>query len=277
MIARQLPRGAYYGRLVLERRVARFLITESVFPPKATLPVHSHRQPYLTLTIRGGYAEKYGLRSRDCGPGTGIFHPRGEAHSQEFGAAASLLLRVAFEPEWLECLGDSRSRADRSFMLEGGEPAHVARRIRQELEAPDDITPLMLEGLVCQLLGTALRTGDIPSSARRRVLEAEDILKTSGTRPPAISALATMLGVSPATLSRDFRSLHHCSIGEYSRRLRIKVAVEHMRANDCTLAEIATAVGFCDQSHFNRVFRSVVGQNPSSYRRKLRKEPLIQN
>jgi AraC family transcriptional regulator len=272
MVARRLPRDAYYGRLVLQRRVARFLITESVFAPKATLPMHSHRQPYLTLTIRGGYAETYGLlRSRYCGPGAGIFHPDGEAHSQEFGATASVLLRVAFEPEWLECLGERRSRTDRSFMLDGGEPVHVARRIRQELAAPDDISPLMLEGLVCQLLGTALRTAEIASSARRRVREAEEILKASGTRPPGLSALATMLGASPATLSRDFRSLHHCSMGEYSRRLRIATALEYMRATESTLAEIATAVGFCDQSHFNRVFRSVVGQSPSSYRRNLRK------
>lgn len=39
-----------------------------------------------------------------------------------------------------------------------------------------------------------------------------------------------------------------------------------------SLAEIAYLTGFSDQSHFNRIFKSHTGKNPSVYRKNLEKQ-----
>jgi AraC family transcriptional regulator len=54
------------------------------------------------------------------------------------------------------------------------------------------------------------------------------------------------------------------------RRLRVEAACGQLAEGDRTLAEIAQEAGFCDQSHFHRVFRRQVGMTPAAFRRASR-------
>ncbi|MGJ7519755.1 helix-turn-helix domain-containing protein [Variovorax sp. LT1P1] len=47
-------------------------------------------------------------------------------------------------------------------------------------------------------------------------------------------------------------------------------ARELLRASDLPLAEVATACGFADQSHFTRVFSRAEGAPPGHWRRTFR-------
>jgi AraC-like DNA-binding protein len=40
-----------------------------------------------------------------------------------------------------------------------------------------------------------------------------------------------------------------------------------IRAGDLTLADIAAAVGFCDQAHFTRAFKAQHGVTPAAFRK----------
>jgi len=46
----------------------------------------------------------------------------------------------------------------------------------------------------------------------------------------------------------------------------VQRSLELLAETKLALAEIATASGFADQSHFCRRFRDIVGVTPSSYR-----------
>ena len=81
--------------------------------------------------------------------------------------------------------------------------------------------------------------------------------------------LAEEVGVHPSHLARELRRTYGVSVGELVRRRRIEYALERLRSNDASLAEIAVDCGFTDQSHLTRSFRRVVGSTPGEYRRRI--------
>ena len=70
----------------------------------------------------------------------------------------------------------------------------------------------------------------------------------------------------PASLARGFRLDEGATIGDYVSRLRIQHACRLMHDEVMNLAEIAAACGFADQSHLTRVFKSITGLTPGSFR-----------
>lgn len=76
------------------------------------------------------------------------------------------------------------------------------------------------------------------------------------------------LDINPSYLSREFsRYFDSMSFGGYVRKSRIDKAIVLMECPQYSLTEIAYLTGFSDQSHFTRVFRQQMGQNPSAYRK----------
>jgi len=63
------------------------------------------------------------------------------------------------------------------------------------------------------------------------------------------------------------RSPHPGIAARYVLEQRVKRARQLLMQTDLPLSAIASAVGFYDQGHFSRQFRSLVGTTPSSFRR----------
>ncbi|MBD2753974.1 chromate resistance protein ChrB domain-containing protein [Spirosoma validum] len=88
----------------------------------------------------------------------------------------------------------------------------------------------------------------------------------------SLNELSESLAVNPAYVSRAFsRYFDDLSFGEYIRKLRINKAVHLLESTQYSLSEIAYLTGFSDQSHFTRIFKKLMGQNPSDYRKSGRK------
>lgn len=80
------------------------------------------------------------------------------------------------------------------------------------------------------------------------------------------------LDLNPAYLSREFsKYFENVSYGEYIRKMRIEKALELLENSEHTLTEIAYLTGFSDQSHFTRIFKKMIGVNPSLYRKTKQK------
>ena len=81
------------------------------------------------------------------------------------------------------------------------------------------------------------------------------------------------LNISPSYLSREFsKYFGDLSFGDYIQQQRIEKAKELMGTATYSLTEIAYLTGFSDQSHFTRIFKKITGQNPSDFRKKLKKK-----
>ena len=82
-----------------------------------------------------------------------------------------------------------------------------------------------------------------------------------------IPTLAQMVELSVSHFFRAFR----CSFAEtprsYIEKWRVMRGQQLMLSSDSSLARIALEIGMCDQPHFCRTFRRVVGINPNAWRR----------
>ncbi len=85
----------------------------------------------------------------------------------------------------------------------------------------------------------------------------------------SLDQLAGMVSLTPNHLSRIF----HQDIGKtlvgYISEVRIEKSKALLIYGDLTLAEIALAVGFSDQSYYTKVFKRLVGVTPSEYRARV--------
>jgi AraC family transcriptional regulator len=104
----------------------------------------------------------------------------------------------------------------------------------------------------------------LPQSKLRRVLEAiHDNLETGITH----NELAEAAGVSTSHFDALFKRSTDLSPHQYIIKCRVERARELLRCDDLSLAQIASRVGFYDQSHLTRHFKRLIGITPSDFRR----------
>lgn len=75
-------------------------------------------------------------------------------------------------------------------------------------------------------------------------------------------------GVSQRRITNDIQNQYACNFKSYINRLRINESKRLLLETDFNIGEIAFKVGFNNQSHFNRVFKSELQISPTEYRDK---------
>jgi AraC family transcriptional regulator len=255
----------YFGKLVRHRSAGPFTITESAFSGRAKLPTHSHEAAYFTFTLQGSYEERYGVQRRRCTPGTAVAHPAFESHSEEFDGEPALLIRVALTENGDEYA--AQTALAEPACLKSAPIARAILELHHELPGADPSSDLIVEGLAYELMGHVLGINPSINGSRKRAVCAQMFMRSSLRRTTSLGVVASELGVSRATLYRDFKSTFNCSPGDYLRQARLSTAAALLRKTTRPICEIAAECGFYDQSHFDRNFRLAVGVSPSEYRR----------
>jgi AraC-like DNA-binding protein len=85
--------------------------------------------------------------------------------------------------------------------------------------------------------------------------------------------LAAIARLSTSHFGHAFRMTFGETPCHYVLRQRVQQAQILIQSQQAPLTEIALACGFCDQSHFTRLFRRVTGTNPSEWRRRFGNDP----
>lgn len=86
-------------------------------------------------------------------------------------------------------------------------------------------------------------------------------------RPVNARDVAAAVGYSPSYLARLFSRHLGRSISEHLRGLRMTTARHMLETTDLPIAEIASAIGYSDHSHFTRAFTRFTGMPPKDCRR----------
>jgi AraC family transcriptional regulator len=261
--------GQFYGKVTRRRVVGGLHLNETRYAPGCRLPLHSHEHGYFCLVRRGHYREEYGSRQRSCGPLTVAFHPPGEVHAEQFAGEEAWSFNVEVTKTWLEQWPDIATRLDWTVDFQGGAVAGVALRLYAEFLRTDEAATLAIEGLTLEILAEAWR-GSLRGRTHtppRWLTRVRDILHERFVEPPTLGELAEQAGVHPVYVAATFRRNYGCSVGEFVRRRRIEFASRQLTSSAATLAEVALAAGFADQSHFSRTFKRLTGLTPAVYRR----------
>lgn len=91
-------------------------------------------------------------------------------------------------------------------------------------------------------------------------------MQQSSETPQPVARLARELGVSRRKLERHFAADLGVTPAAAGRRLRLAQAAALLAGTRRPVTEIAAATGFCDLSHFIRVFRSTHRMTPEAWR-----------
>jgi AraC family transcriptional regulator len=145
-------------------------------------------------------------------------------------------------------------------------------RLYGEFRSLQSGSSLVIEALATEIAVEASRRKTV-SQERRPPLwlqKVTDLLNDRFAESPSLTQMAASVGVHPVHLARTFRQFHHCTVGEYVRRLRIEFACRRITESSSTLVEIALAAGFSDQSQFCHAFKRAIGMTPAQFRSEIR-------
>jgi AraC family transcriptional regulator len=238
------------------------VIRDTVLAPHAHLPPHQHESPYVCITLEGLYLER-AHGDTACAAGSVMTHPAGHEHANRTGAAAVRCVNVEFSGSLLDdsALRPLSARAQHLRLA----PSHAAlTRLRRALDLRDSTAALCTLAAALDVVCAGLRQPAASNTAMQRVAEA---IEADLARTPPLDELARVAGMHASHLSRSFRKTFGESVGGYLRRRRLETADEQLMHANSSLADIAVAAGYCDQSHFTRAYARHFGLTPGQRRR----------
>jgi AraC family transcriptional regulator len=247
-----------------------YAVTPVWLPSRLHLHPHAHEQATLNIVLEGEYPEAVGGGAvQSHGRATLIAKPAGTVHANRMGSAPAECLVIELRTD-LAVLGDSVPPFVDVHVRRSAQIARYGGRLRAELARQDDVTPLAVEGLVCELLAELARAPiRKPDACSRWLTRARDLLHDE-PGPQSLSDLARRVGLHPIYVARAFRAQFGCAVGHYVRSLRVERARRLLHHTRLPLAEVAAQVGYSDQSHMTRDFRRAFNQSPAAYRRAAR-------
>ena len=179
------------------------------------------------------------------------------------GRAAAIMRRRS-QPDlpFLQALLAIRSAPLRSLMrLLHRELTNPADRSPEAIAALIDLIALELERLVAQGPAASLPGRLAPWQFRRiRQRLAQD------ATTPTLAELATLCGISPRHLHRQFVALTGTTLADYIETARMEKAKQLLADRDRPIKAVAQACGFAHANSFARTFRRFAGLSPKAFR-----------
>ena len=102
------------------------------------------------------------------------------------------------------------------------------------------------------------------------VTRAKDYIQQNQTEEISLWQVAQVVNTSPYYFCKLFKRSTGLSFTHYLSRLRIEKAKNLLLNPNLRVSEIAYEIGFQSLTHFNRVFKHIVGYSPTKYRAQLK-------
>ncbi len=159
---------------------------------------------------------------------------------------------------------------------------HIGASLQQGLRRADETNQLFIDHMMIALTAHVaqayggLRPDTKPNRgglAPWQVKRACEKLESDLGGKISLEQIAADFDLSVSHFSRAFRVSTGLPPHQWLLRQRVNTAMQLMSVRDLPLSEIAISAGFANQSHFTRVFSSVVGVSPAAWRREMQGAP----
>lgn len=206
--------------------------------------------------------------------------PAGIAHRCNWASPAEFMI-LALEPTVLQQVGQDWVKADRIELVprymnqQDGLLLALFSTLRAEAASAQIGSPLLIDSLKTTLAIHLLRhycatrpkpwgnRQGLPTATLQQVTE---YIQAHLHREVRLVELAAIANLSPYHFLRLFKQSTGLTPHQYLLQRRIDQAQWLLQHSALSIAAVAVAVGFCDQSHFSRYFKRQVGATPSQVR-----------
>jgi AraC family transcriptional regulator len=256
------------GRILASGRRGAFFLTETKYEAGDFIPKHAHQHDCFSVVLGGAYQEGFGHLTLDGDRSSVIFRPAGEMHHDRIAPTGAHCLLIEPDRCWTRRLRGGRALLPRVPVQSVGQAVALGWKLYHEFRLSDDLSSMVIEGLVLELAAATARGLRLPSLQRPPWLSrAREMLRSSFHESPSLTCVARQVGVHPVSLARAFRRHYGCTVGEYIRQLRVNYVCARLLRSDDPLVEITYAAGFSHQAHLCKTFKRAMGLSPAQFRR----------
>lgn len=223
------------------------------------IPEHAHDWPVLSLFVLGSYRNQSVLGETVVSRPSAMFYRACEPHSTVTGTLGLEQIDLELDPSWL---GLSNQDWSPVVNWDGGSAGLRARELAKLWSDPasceTNLRRSTREFLIQCFQSPRTRQ---PSWLKEALRMIDD------TPVVTASEIAGKLNMHPGWFAEAYRSAMGEGVGETIRRRRVEQARHMLMSSTEPQAQVAAAVGFCDQSHMIRAFQAVLGRTPNAVRR----------
>lgn len=166
-----------------------------------------------------------------------------------------------------------------SFLKETGRCQDEIQSLQKLWEATPEMTDKKYKSVVVLLEAFAKQ---LSKAANRLIIESRPQEPDSVTKARryirenlgdrlTLEEVATHAGLSPHHFCKVFRRAVGVNLIDFINRSRVEHARQMLLKADARVSEVAFEVGYRSLSQFNRSFRTVTGESPTEYRRRILK------
>jgi AraC-like DNA-binding protein len=161
--------------------------------------------------------------------------------------------------------------------------AKELKRLRTLWEATPEISREKYKSVVVLLEAFARQLGDeanrliIGSRPQEpvAVTKARRFIRENLGERLTLEGVSRHAGLSAHHFCKVFRKAAGINLIEYINRSRVEQARDMLLKPDARVSEVAFAIGYQSLSQFNRTFRSITGESPTEFRRRILKPEAL--
>ncbi|MGA7297331.1 MAG: AraC family transcriptional regulator [Rhodanobacteraceae bacterium] len=244
-------------------------LTLSRYAPDTRLEPHCDDRFRISVVMSGQISERCAGNEEYASALSVVAKPGDARHSNRFGPRGARLASVEVPDSLLRECGTPGAGMPAWRWLHCSALAPALSFIRTvnachgEKPPSTDQVQERVEFLLDTILDTQVPTDRAPPSWLRAVRER---IHDTFDRTIPVHELAREANVHPTHLTRWFRNFYGCPVTTYRQRLRLKAATDALTTQNTSLADVAAATGFYDQSHFTHTFKAHTGSTPAAIR-----------
>lgn len=265
-----LTKGKYYGNRNSEKSFNGVLLSQYKYTG-ITTDWHYHENPYFMYVLQGNMKDCNAKVKTLCPSGSLMFNNWQEPHYGSKHSAEANGFHLEFDRTWFKNNDINLVLLEGSQLVQNPKVHLLFAKLYFEFILSDSYSTVSVEVLLLQICETLSNLKENNSNTNPTWITGLKELLHYDTSNLSLQYLSEQLDVHPVHISRAAPKHLSMSLGEYIRQDKIKKAIPHLLDSNSSLTEITYKLGFSDQSHFNRVFKSHFNMSPSSYRKMIKK------
>jgi AraC family transcriptional regulator len=263
------------GRVSRAERLGDLTLTDTLYSPRLRLYPHAHECACFGFVLAGGFSEQFPVRRLSYTGHAVFFRPPELVHENRVSPTGARCFYLEVSSRWMDHVEEYSRLPEEPISLESGTLERLANCLYEQWQEMDDVAPLAIEGLACEMAAEFCRTVRVKRDANppRWLRQVHEMLRCRFKESLQLAELSREVQVHPVHLAREFHRYYGTTIGQFRRKCRIDFACARLAQSTLPIVEIALESGFTQQPHFTNVFRKLTGLTPFQYRKLYDRKP----